>query len=68
MSAMRKHPVSVHGSFCEVTVRKESQRVWIASAEYRGEMIEKKGSSELSALSRWQVAALTKKPKREDER
>ena len=53
----RTHPVSVFGAYVDVALRREPNRVWIARGDHQGELIETRGSSELSALSRWQALA-----------
>ena len=49
--------VSVWGKLQTVTLNRSSKSIWIAVGDYRGETIETKASSELSALSGWQRSA-----------
>ena len=59
--AIRVQPVSVRGAYIDVALHKENDRVWVARGGYLGETIEAKGSSELSALSRWQALARSRR-------
>jgi hypothetical protein len=55
-----QHAVSVQGKPHAVTLSRVSKSVWIAGGFYKGEKIEMKASSWLSALSRWQETVLEK--------
>jgi hypothetical protein len=57
MAKTSQHAVSVWGRPQTVTVNRISKSVWIVVGDYQGDRIEMQGSSQLSALSRWQEAA-----------
>jgi hypothetical protein len=54
------HAVSVRGKPHPVTLNGVSKTIWIAVGLYKGEKIEVRASSWLSALSRWQETVLEK--------
>src|SRR5207247_6438821 len=57
MAKTSQRAVSVWGRSQTVTVNRISKSVWIVVGDYQGDRIEMQGSSQLSALSRWQEAA-----------